>query len=83
MGNIRDSDRLAIAIYNATSMDDRAFVQMADIDKQLTAEGVDCEGAKHTLFQRDVLGKSLVGTYALTSRGITYVRSVLHSPTTH
>jgi hypothetical protein len=45
MGNIRDSDRLAIAIYNATIMDNRAFVQMADIDKQLTAEGVDCEGA--------------------------------------
>ena len=83
MGNIRDSDRLAIAIYNATIIDNRAFVQMADIHKQLSAEGVDCEGAKHILFQRGVIGKSLVGTYALTSRGITYVRSVLHSPTTH
>ena len=79
MGNIRDSDRLAIAIYNATIMDNRAFVQMADIDKQLTAEGVDCEGAKHTLIRRGVVGKSRDGTYALTSRGITHVRWVLHS----
>jgi hypothetical protein len=82
MGNIRDSDRLAIAIYNATIMDDRGFVAMADIDKRLTAEGVDCEAAKHTLFRRGVVGKSLVGTYALSSKGITYVRGVLHSPTT-
>jgi hypothetical protein len=83
MGNILDSDRLAIAIYNATIMGDCAFVPMADIDKQLTSEGVDCDAAKHTLFRRGVIGKSLVGTYALSSKGITHVRRVLDSPTTH
>jgi hypothetical protein len=77
MGGIEDSDRLAIAIYNATIMGDRAFVPMVDIDRQLTAEGVDCEGAKHTLFRRGVVGKSLAGTYALSSRGITRVRLLL------
>jgi hypothetical protein len=77
MGGIQDSDRLAIAIYNATIMDNRAFVPMADIDRQLTAEGVDCEAAKHTLFRQGVVGKSLVGTYALSSRGITRVRLLL------
>ena len=83
MGDIRDSDRLAIAIYNGTIMDDRAFVPMADIDKRLTAEGVDCEAAKHTLFRRGVAGKSRDGTYALSASGITYVRWVLRSPSTH
>jgi hypothetical protein len=78
MADAKHSDRLAIAIYNATIVDHRAVVPMAEIDKWLVLEGVDCEAAKQILFRQRVVGKSLKGTYALSSRGITYVRSLLH-----
>jgi hypothetical protein len=80
MSDTKDSDRLAIAIYDATIVDDRTFVPTADINKQLTAEGVDCEAAKHTSLS-EVQSVSRSAERMHSPQGV-LPRWVLHYPST-
>lgn len=73
----KDSDRLAIAIYNATIRVDWPFVPMEEIDRQLTGEGVDCVTASYVLIQRGFLSSEHGGAYVLSERGIAHVERLV------
>lgn len=74
---MNDSDRLAIAIYEATIAVDKPFVPMTELDAKLAAEGVDCAGASLVLIQRGFESGQFGGAYSLSDSGVRHVRSLL------